>query len=110
MEINGIRHWRAYTITSDPDHPEGVVSITVKHTEGGKMSPVFMRQVQAGQQVYLGEVEGEFTLPDPLPERMLFISGRQRHHADHEHAARARPARRARRRRPHPQLPHAPTT
>jgi ferredoxin-NADP reductase len=75
MEINGIRHWRAYTITSDPDHPEGVVSVTVKHTEGGKMSPIFVRQVQVGQRVYLGEIEGEFTLPEPLPKRPLFLSG-----------------------------------
>ncbi|WP_375490403.1 ferredoxin reductase [uncultured Jatrophihabitans sp.] len=75
MEIDGVRHWRAYTITSDPKHPEGVVSVTVKHTEGGKMSPVFVQQVQVGQRVYLGEVEGEFTLPDPLPAKLLFISG-----------------------------------
>ena len=74
MEINGIRHWRAYSITSDPQHPKGVLSITVKHTEGGRMSPVFCRQVQPGQQVYLGEIEGEFTLPDPLPPCPLFIS------------------------------------
>jgi stearoyl-CoA 9-desaturase NADPH oxidoreductase len=75
MEINGIRHWRAYSITSDPAHPEGVVSITVKYTEGGRMSPIFVRQVQAGQKVFLGEVEGEFTLPDPLPKSALFLSG-----------------------------------
>lgn len=74
MEIDGIRHWRAYTITSDPDHPEGVVSVTVKHTEGGKMSPVFTRYVQPGQTVFLGEIEGEFTLPDPVPDKMLFLS------------------------------------
>src|SRR4051794_16619296 len=74
MEIDGIRHWRAYSITSDPHHPEGVVSITVKHTEGGRMSPVFVRQVQAGQDVFLGDIEGEFTLPDPLPTAPLFIS------------------------------------
>jgi ferredoxin-NADP reductase len=74
MEINGIRHWRAYSITSDPAHPEGVVSITVKHTEGGRMSPVFVQQVQPGQEVFLGEIEGEFTLPDPLPKSMLFVS------------------------------------
>lgn len=74
MEIDGIRHWRAYTITSDPNHPEGVVSITVKYTDGGRMSPVFTRQVQRGQRVFLGEVEGEFTLPDPLPKRTLFVS------------------------------------
>ena len=74
MEINGIRHWRAYTLTSDPGHPEGFLSITVKHTDGGRMSPVFNQQVRPGQQVFLGEVEGEFTLPDPLPGKMLMIS------------------------------------
>lgn len=73
MEINGIRRWRAYSLTSDPNHPEGLVSITVKHTEGGTMSPVF-NSLQPGIKVYLGEVEGEFTLPDPLPATMLFIS------------------------------------
>jgi ferredoxin-NADP reductase len=75
IEINGIRHWRAYTITSDPDHPEGVVSVTVKYTEGGKMSPVFQRYVQPGRQVYLGEIEGEFTLPESVPHKLLFLSG-----------------------------------
>ncbi|MGI8761456.1 MAG: ferredoxin reductase [Jatrophihabitantaceae bacterium] len=74
MEINGIRHWRAYSIASDPGHPERVVSITVKHAEGGRMSPMFNQQVRAGQEVFLGDIEGEFTLADPLPERLLFVS------------------------------------
>ncbi|MCW2497928.1 ferredoxin reductase [Jatrophihabitans sp.] len=74
MEINGIRHWRAYTITSDPDHPEGFISITSKHTEGGRMSPVLNQFVRSGQQVFLGEIEGEFTLPDPLPGQLLMVS------------------------------------
>ncbi|MDT4919594.1 MAG: stearoyl-CoA 9-desaturase oxidoreductase [Pseudonocardiales bacterium] len=74
MEINGVRHWRAYSITSDPSHPEGVVSITVKLAEGGRMSPVFVNQVRRGQEVFLGDIEGEFTLPDPLPKSALFIS------------------------------------
>ena len=74
MEINGIRHWRAYSITSDPEHPHGLVSITVKHTPGGRMSPVFNQFVRSGQRVFLGDIEGEFTLPDPLPEQILMIS------------------------------------
>jgi ferredoxin-NADP reductase len=74
MEINGIRHWRAYTITSDPGHPEGLLSITVKHTEGGRMSPVFVRQVQPGQTVFLGEAEGTFAAPSGRPGRLLLIS------------------------------------
>jgi stearoyl-CoA 9-desaturase NADPH oxidoreductase len=73
-EVNGIRHWRAYTLTSDPDHPEGLVSITVKHVETGKMSGYFTRTVRPGSTVFLGDVEGEFRLPDPLPEKILLIS------------------------------------
>lgn len=73
-ELNGIRHWRAYSLTSDPDHPEGLVSITVKHVEDGLMSPFFTRRVQPGAMVYLGQVEGEFRLPDPLPQKALFFS------------------------------------
>ena len=73
-ELDGIRHWRAYTLTSDPDHPEGLVSVTIKYVEEGLMSPWFTRRAQPDQMVYLGDVEGEFRLPDPLPERSLFIS------------------------------------
>jgi ferredoxin-NADP reductase len=73
-ELNGIRHWRAYSLTSDPDHPEGLVSITVKHVPEGLMSPWFTRRVEPGQRVFLGDVEGEFRLPDVVPDRLLFIS------------------------------------
>ncbi len=73
-ELNGIRHWRAYSLTSDPDHPEGLVSITVKHVDEGLMSPFFTRKVQPGAMVYLGEVEGEFRMPDPTPQKSLFLS------------------------------------
>jgi ferredoxin-NADP reductase len=73
-ELDGIRHWRAYSLTSDPDHPGGVLSITVKHVDEGLMSPFFTRRVKPGQIVFLGDVEGEFRLPDPLPQKALFIS------------------------------------
>jgi stearoyl-CoA 9-desaturase NADPH oxidoreductase len=74
VELNGIRHWRAYSLTSDPDHPDGLVSITVKHVAEGKMSPYFTRRAEPGSMVFLGEVEGEFRLPDALPRGVLFIS------------------------------------
>ena len=73
-ELNGIRHWRAYTLTSDPDHPDGLLSISVKYVEEGLMSPWFTRKVEPGQRVFLGDVEGEFKLPNPPPDRSLFIS------------------------------------
>jgi ferredoxin-NADP reductase len=74
VELNGIRHWRAYSLTSDPDHPDGLVSVTVKHVADGRMSPYFTRRAEPGSMVFLGQVEGEFRLPDALPERPLFIS------------------------------------
>ncbi|WP_210493176.1 ferredoxin reductase [Patulibacter sp. SYSU D01012] len=73
-EIDGIRHWRAYSITSDPEHPEGLVAVTVKEVEEGKMSPFFTRDCPPGTIVFLGAVEGEFALPQPLPPKALMIS------------------------------------
>jgi ferredoxin-NADP reductase len=74
VEINGVRHWRAYTLTSDPDHPRGLMSITVKHVPEGKVSPHFTRYAEPGSLVYLGGAEGAFGLPHPLPDKMLMIS------------------------------------
>lgn len=73
-EIDGVRHWRAYSITSDPGHPESLVSITVKYVDEGLMSPWFLRECKPGTLVYLGQVEGTFLLPDPLPPKILSIS------------------------------------
>jgi ferredoxin-NADP reductase len=69
-----VHHWRAYSITSDPGRPDGFISITPKLVEEGKVSPHLVRQMKPGCIVRLGGVEGTFTLPDPLPEKLLFIS------------------------------------
>jgi ferredoxin-NADP reductase len=74
MPVNGIHHWRAYSITSDPDRPDGCITITPKLVESGKVSPYLVRTARRGVIVRLGGVEGTFTLPEPLPGRMLFIS------------------------------------
>jgi ferredoxin-NADP reductase len=74
VEIDGRRHWRAYTITADPNHPQGYVSATIKAVDDGALSRYFVRHAMPGSIVYLGEVEGEFGLPDPLPDKTLFVS------------------------------------
>jgi ferredoxin-NADP reductase len=74
VEIDGRRHWRAYSLTADPGHPDGLISITVKHVAEGRMSPHFTRRIEPGATVYLGGVEGTFGLPDPLPPKLLFVS------------------------------------
>jgi stearoyl-CoA 9-desaturase NADPH oxidoreductase len=72
--VDGVHHWRAYSLTSDPGRPDGCISITPKLVDEGKVSPYFVRRAQPGEIVRLGGVEGTFTLPDPPPERILFIS------------------------------------
>jgi ferredoxin-NADP reductase len=74
VDINGRRHWRAYSLTSDPDREDGFISITIKNVDEGTVSPYMVRRGRPGSLVYLGGVEGEFVLPDPLPEKLLFIS------------------------------------
>jgi ferredoxin-NADP reductase len=72
--VDGIHHWRAYSLTSDPGRPDGCISITPKLVDSGKVSPYLVRGVRSGEIVRLGGVEGSFVLPDPLPEKFLFIS------------------------------------
>src|SRR4051794_17979478 len=72
--VDGIHHWRAYSLTSDPDRPDGLISVTPKLVENGVVSPFLTREARPGSIVRLGGVEGDFVLPDPPPRRILFIS------------------------------------
>ena len=72
--VDGIFHWRAYSLTSDPDRPDGWVSITPKLVEAGTVTPYLVHKARPGDIVRLGGVEGDFVLPDPTPEKLLYIS------------------------------------
>src|ERR687886_149042 len=74
LDINGRRHWRAYSLTSDPGREDGFISITIKNVDEGTVSPYLVRRGRPGAIVGLGGVEGDFVLPDELPEKLLFIS------------------------------------
>jgi stearoyl-CoA 9-desaturase NADPH oxidoreductase len=72
--IDGVHHWRAYSLTSEPGRPDGCISITPKLVDSGKVSPYLVRQARPGDVVRLGGVEGTFVLPEPAPSQLLFIS------------------------------------
>jgi stearoyl-CoA 9-desaturase NADPH oxidoreductase len=74
FDVDGIRHWRAYSITSDPGREDGFISITPKLVAEGKVSPYVNRDLRPGTIVVLSDVEGQFVLPDPRPDKLLFIS------------------------------------
>src|SRR3954471_22026769 len=72
--VDGVHHWRAYSLTSEPERPDGCISITPKLVDSGKVSPYLARRARPGDIVRLGGVEGTFVLPDPPPRKLLFIS------------------------------------
>jgi ferredoxin-NADP reductase len=74
LDIDGKRHWRAYSLTSEPQHPQGFISVTPKLVRDGAVSPFINEQLRPGALVFLGGVEGQFVLPDELPAKLLFIS------------------------------------
>ncbi len=74
VDIDGRRHWRAYSLTSEPEREDGWISITVKAVDTGTVSSYLVRNGRPGYIVGLGGVEGDFVLPEKLPEKLLFVS------------------------------------
>jgi stearoyl-CoA 9-desaturase NADPH oxidoreductase len=72
--VDGVHHWRAYSLTSDPGRPDGLISITPKLVPEGTVTPWLVREAAPGTIVKLSDVEGTFRLPDPLVDKLLFIS------------------------------------
>jgi ferredoxin-NADP reductase len=74
IEVDGVHHWRAYSLTSEPGRADGCIAITPKFVAEGKVSPFLCGRVRPGTIVRLGGVEGTFVLPEPLPRRLLLVS------------------------------------
>jgi stearoyl-CoA 9-desaturase NADPH oxidoreductase len=74
IDVDGVRHWRAYSITSDLTRSDGCISVTVKAIPGGKVSNHLVHRATPGTVVQLDQATGEFCLPAQLPAKALFIT------------------------------------
>lgn len=74
VDINGVRHWRAYSLTSPLDRPDGLITVTVKAIPDGVVSNHLVRRATVGTLVQLDQAQGEFVLPSERPERVLFVT------------------------------------
>jgi len=72
--VNGVHHWRAYSLTTEPGRADGCIGITPKLVPTGVVSPHLTQRARPGDVVRLGGVEGTFVLPSPAPRRLLLIS------------------------------------
>ena len=77
VEVAGAWHWRTYSLTSPPGTPgtpDGDLTITVKAEPWGRVSPHLVHRTTPGTVLRLGPAQGEFTLPEPLPPRLLMVT------------------------------------
>jgi ferredoxin-NADP reductase len=78
IDVNGVRQWRAYSLTHGP-RKDGHISITVKAVPDGKVSNHLVHRCPVGTLVHLEQATGEFVLPDfssgkPVQTKFLFVT------------------------------------
>ena len=73
VDVDGVRLWRAYSLTSGP-RPDGLLTITVKAIPDGKVSTFLVRRVRPGTVIQMDQATGSFHLPAVAPARALFVT------------------------------------
>jgi ferredoxin-NADP reductase len=73
IDVDGVRRWRAYSLTSGP-RTDGRISITVKAIPDGVVSNHLVRSARPGTVIELDQATGDFVLPDPRPRKTLFVT------------------------------------
>lgn len=74
VDIDGVRHWRTYSLTHDARRTDGCISITTKAVPDGRVSTHLVHRAIPGTLVHLDQATGDFTLPTPAPAKVLFIT------------------------------------
>ncbi|GGI08158.1 ferredoxin reductase [Egicoccus halophilus] len=74
VDVEGVRHWRTYSLTSPPDRDDGCISVTVETVPDGVVSNHLVRRTRPGTVVQLELATGEFVLPSVTPPRTLFVT------------------------------------
>ncbi|MFI5963578.1 ferredoxin reductase [Streptomyces asoensis] len=74
VDVDGVRLWRAYSLTSPTNRRDGRVTITVKAIPDGKVSNHLVRGTRPGTLVHLDQATGDFVLPKAKPAKVLYLT------------------------------------
>lgn len=74
IDVDGVRRWRAYSLTSEISRRDGCIAITVKAIPGGIVSNHLVRKPTEGTLVHLDQPAGEFTIGAQPPPKILFLT------------------------------------
>src|SRR3954451_12999622 len=75
VDVDGVRHWRAYSLTCPVDAPDGLISITVKAIPDGRVSTHVLRRLRPGPLVHLDQAAGDFVLGEHRGPVLLVTAG-----------------------------------
>jgi ferredoxin-NADP reductase len=75
VEIDGVRETRPYSPCGSQHAAGGALELTISTHPEGKVSRYLRDHARPGMVVGLSQAQGEFTLPDERPQRVLLISG-----------------------------------
>jgi ferredoxin-NADP reductase len=76
IEVDGARRaTRVFTISSADSRPGDRFTITLRANPDGVVSTYLAERARPGTMVHLSQAEGDFVLPDRVPEHVLFVSG-----------------------------------
>ncbi|MER7544798.1 ferredoxin reductase [Actinomadura sp.] len=73
VDIGGVRYWRTFSLSSPPRR-DGRITITVKAGRDGFVSAHLVNAIRPGTIIRLAPADGEFVLPSPVPEKLLFVT------------------------------------
>ncbi|WEH43815.1 ferredoxin reductase [Streptomyces sp. AM 2-1-1] len=74
VDVDGVRLWRAYSLTSPTNRRDGRITITVKAIPDGKVSNHLVRRAKPGTLIHLDQPAGDFVLPRPKPSKVLYLT------------------------------------
>ncbi len=74
LQVDGRWHWRSYSLTSAAESDGDLISVTVKANPSGFLSAHLVDGVEPGTVIRLAAPEGDFSLPEPPPGKILFLT------------------------------------
>lgn len=74
VTIHGVRHTRCFSLSSAPEDGQPL-RLTIKQIADGRVSGWAKERARIGDVVSLSQAQGRFVLPDPVPTKLLFLSG-----------------------------------
>ncbi|CAM5573484.1 ferredoxin reductase [Streptomyces griseus] len=74
VDVDGVRLWRAYSLTSPAHRQDGRITITVKAIPDGRVSNHLVRRAKPGTLVRLDQPTGDFVLSRTAPAKVFFLT------------------------------------